>query len=238
MRLLPSDESKTNFDEGWGGWVWRKFGEDSHGFDGISFGLDFGGARVWGGGGSERRAEDGEEEGGVVFIEFLFLVSGVIWLTPACLLGDGERKRRKRKASRRQSHARARRRRREAAVHGGLRLRPHRRRQHAGRGDTLGKRLLKLVYTKRSAVVVLRKWTEEGRTVQKYQLNRIVRELRKYTDDSSTPSRYATVAPLPLSHVCEWMRTQPEMRLLPGDHAVHLDLVAKVRGPRQRREVL
>jgi pentatricopeptide repeat protein len=26
------------------------------------------------------------------------------------------------------------------------------------------------------------------------------------------------------------MRTQPEMRLLPGDHAVHLDLVAKVRG--------
>lgn len=30
--------------------------------------------------------------------------------------------------------------------------------------------------------------------------------------------------------ICEWMRTQPEMRLLPGDHAVHLDLVAKVRG--------
>jgi len=30
--------------------------------------------------------------------------------------------------------------------------------------------------------------------------------------------------------ICEWMRTQPEMRLLPGDHAVHLDLVTKVRG--------
>ena len=30
--------------------------------------------------------------------------------------------------------------------------------------------------------------------------------------------------------ICEWMRTQPEMKLLPGDHAVHLDLVAKVRG--------
>ena len=30
--------------------------------------------------------------------------------------------------------------------------------------------------------------------------------------------------------ICEWMRTQPEMRLLPGDHAVHLDLVAKVWG--------
>jgi len=50
----------------------------------------------------------------------------------------------------------------------------------AGRGDTLGKRLLKLIYPKRSAVVVLRRWAEEGRTVQKYQLNRVVRELRKY----------------------------------------------------------
>jgi hypothetical protein len=48
------------------------------------------------------------------------------------------------------------------------------------RGDTLGKRLLQLIYPKRSAVVVLRRWAEEGRTVQKYQLNRVVRELRKY----------------------------------------------------------
>lgn len=50
----------------------------------------------------------------------------------------------------------------------------------AGGGDTLGKRLLKLIYPKRSAVVVLRRWAEEGRTVHKYQLNRVVRELRKY----------------------------------------------------------
>ena len=50
----------------------------------------------------------------------------------------------------------------------------------AGGGDTLGKRLLKLIYPKRSALVVLRRWAEEGRTVQKYQLNRVVRELRKY----------------------------------------------------------
>jgi hypothetical protein len=50
----------------------------------------------------------------------------------------------------------------------------------AGSGDTLGKRLLKLIYPKRSAVVVLRRWAEEGRTVQKYELNRVVRELRKY----------------------------------------------------------
>lgn len=53
----------------------------------------------------------------------------------------------------------------------------------AGRGagrDTLGRRLLTLIYPKRSAVVVLRKWAEEGKTIQKYQLNRVVRELRKY----------------------------------------------------------
>ena len=47
-------------------------------------------------------------------------------------------------------------------------------------GDTLGRRLLSLVYAKRSAVIAIRKWKEEGRTVQKYQLNRIVRELRKH----------------------------------------------------------
>lgn len=54
--------------------------------------------------------------------------------------------------------------------------------------------------------------------MQKYQLNRVVRELRKYR-------RFKHAL-----EICEWMRTQPEMKLLPGDHAVHLDLVAKVRG--------
>lgn len=46
--------------------------------------------------------------------------------------------------------------------------------------DSLGRRLLSLIYPKRSALVVLRKWAEEGKTIQKYQLNRVVRELRKY----------------------------------------------------------
>ena len=67
----------------------------------------------------------------------------------------------------------------------------------AGGGDTLGKRLLKLIYPKRSALVVLRRWAEEGRTVQKYQLNRVVRELRKYRrfKHALEVSRYGT--PLP-----------------------------------------
>lgn len=49
-----------------------------------------------------------------------------------------------------------------------------------GGGDTLGRRLLSLIYPKRSAVVVLRRWAEEGKPIQKYQLNRVVRELRKH----------------------------------------------------------
>lgn len=48
-----------------------------------------------------------------------------------------------------------------------------------GGRDTLGRRLLSLVHTKRSAVIAIRKWQEEGHVVQKYELNRIVRELRR-----------------------------------------------------------
>ncbi|KAK3023108.1 hypothetical protein RJ639_043123 [Escallonia herrerae] len=49
----------------------------------------------------------------------------------------------------------------------------------SGGRDTLGRRLLSLVYDKRSAVIAIQKWREEGHTVRKYELNRIVRELRK-----------------------------------------------------------
>ena len=71
----------------------------------------------------------------------------------------------------------------------------------AGRGDTLGKRLLKLIYPKRSAVVVLRRWAEEGRTVQKYQLNRVVRELRKYGRFKHALEVYAACAPTATNHL-------------------------------------
>ncbi|TYG56702.1 hypothetical protein ES288_D08G084300v1 [Gossypium darwinii] len=84
--------------------------------------------------------------------------------------------------------------------------------------ETLGWRLIGLVYPKRSAVVTIRKWLEEGHTVRKYELNRIVRELRKL-------KRYKHAL-----EICEWMRLQQDIKLLPGDYAVHLDLIAKVRG--------
>ena len=50
----------------------------------------------------------------------------------------------------------------------------------AGGRDTLGRRLLSLVFPKRSAVIAINKWKEEGHpSPRKYELNRIVRELRK-----------------------------------------------------------
>ncbi|XP_050203693.1 pentatricopeptide repeat-containing protein At4g02820, mitochondrial [Mercurialis annua] len=87
-----------------------------------------------------------------------------------------------------------------------------------GGGDTLGRRLFSLVYKKRSAVIAIHQWKEEGRKVQKYQLNRIVRELRKLKRHKHA------------LEVCEWMRQEHDLKLLPGDYAVHLDLIAKVRG--------
>lgn len=89
----------------------------------------------------------------------------------------------------------------------------------SGGGDTLGRRLLSLVYPKRSAVVAINKWKEEGHEPpRKYQLNRIVRELRK-------DKRYKHAL-----EVCEWMTLQKDMKLVQGDYAVHLDLITKVRG--------
>ncbi|KAK9984174.1 hypothetical protein SO802_033699 [Lithocarpus litseifolius] len=84
--------------------------------------------------------------------------------------------------------------------------------------DTLGRRLMSLVYAKRSAVIAIRKWKEEGHTVRKYDLNRIVRQLRKLR-------RYKHAL-----EICEWMTLQQDIRLQTGDYAVHLDLIAKVRG--------
>ncbi|GAB2281184.1 hypothetical protein Dimus_015788 [Dionaea muscipula] len=84
--------------------------------------------------------------------------------------------------------------------------------------DTLGRRLLSLIYPKRSAVITMRKWKEEGHVIRKYELNRIVRELRKL-------KRYKHAL-----EVCEWMRIQEDIKLVAGDYAVHLDLIAKLRG--------
>ncbi|KAF8388045.1 hypothetical protein HHK36_026711 [Tetracentron sinense] len=120
---------------------------------------------------------------------------------------------------------------------------------NTGAGDSIGRRLLSLIYPKRSAVVTIRKWMEEGKTVRKYELNRVVRELRKLKrykhalelelaktlidKEANTKCRFRKFGDLTsasLKMICEWMTVQQEIKLLPGDYAVHLDLVAKVRG--------
>jgi pentatricopeptide repeat protein len=87
-----------------------------------------------------------------------------------------------------------------------------------GGKDTLGRRLLSLVYTKRSAAITINKWKEDGNTVRKYELNRIVRVLRKLKRHKHA------------LEICEWMNTQQDIKLQDGDYAVHLDLIAKIRG--------
>ncbi|KAJ4842628.1 hypothetical protein Tsubulata_039773 [Turnera subulata] len=105
----------------------------------------------------------------------------------------------------------------EAAVDRAVKGRAERNGTGGGR-DTVGRRLLSLVYNKRSAVIAINKWKEEGHKVQKYQLNRVVRELRKV-------KRYKHAL-----EICEWMTQQRDMKLQSGDYAVHLDLIAKLRG--------
>ncbi|KAL3644865.1 hypothetical protein CASFOL_010045 [Castilleja foliolosa] len=85
-------------------------------------------------------------------------------------------------------------------------------------GGDLRRRLFSLVYAKQSAVVTIQKWKEEGILVTKSDLSRIVRELRRL-------KRYKYAL-----EICEWMRTQDDIKLLPGDYATHLDLIAKTQG--------
>ncbi|KAI3819324.1 hypothetical protein L1987_13151 [Smallanthus sonchifolius] len=117
------------------------------------------------------------------------------------------------------------------------------RRNASGGRDTLGRRLLSLVYTKRSAVIAIRIWKEEGHIVRKYEHNRIVRELRRLKrykhalevtggggeEESKLGSTTGGLGN-GSKHVCEWMTLQQDIKLQEGDYAVHLDLIAKIRG--------
>ncbi|KAI7983381.1 Pentatricopeptide repeat-containing protein [Camellia lanceoleosa] len=76
--------------------------------------------------------------------------------------------------------------------------------------DTLGRRLLSLVYAKRSAVIAIRKWKEEGH---------VVRKLLKLMSFTACLIVYGAEIVKP-----------DDIKLQPGDYAVHLGLIAKVRG--------
>ncbi|KAH0733187.1 hypothetical protein KY290_002139 [Solanum tuberosum] len=71
----------------------------------------------------------------------------------------------------------------------------------------------------RGSVSVLNQWENEGKKVTKWELSRVIKELRKFR-------RYKLAF-----EVYEWMNNRPErFRLTTSDTAIQLDLIAKVHG--------
>lgn len=82
--------------------------------------------------------------------------------------------------------------------------------------ERLYRRISRVVDPKRSVVAELERWIMEGREVEKKDLEQIVKGLRKY----HRPKRAL--------EIFEWMGQK--FSLSSGDRAIHLDLIAKVRG--------
>ncbi|XP_027335960.1 pentatricopeptide repeat-containing protein At1g02150 [Abrus precatorius] len=69
------------------------------------------------------------------------------------------------------------------------------------------------------SATVLNQWENEGKHLTKWELSRVVKELRKY-------GRYGKAL-----QVYDWMNNRPErFRVSESDAAIQLDLIAKVRG--------
>lgn len=69
-----------------------------------------------------------------------------------------------------------------------------------------------------SVVAMLEGWLNEGRKTTQWELNRIIKDLIKYKRESHA------------LEVSEWMGSYMKYPFSPGDHAIHLELVAKVHG--------
>ncbi|KAF8413888.1 hypothetical protein HHK36_001882 [Tetracentron sinense] len=87
--------------------------------------------------------------------------------------------------------------------------------------DTLFKRISPAGDPRVSIVPVLDKWIEEGRTVNREDLQTMIKQMRAY-------GRFTHA--LEISH---WMSDRRYFNLSPGDIAVRLDLISKVHGVEQ-----
>lgn len=85
-------------------------------------------------------------------------------------------------------------------------------------GDSLYKRISELGDPNLSVFTVLQHWINEGRGTKKSELQRIVKQLRKYR-------RYKHAL-----EVSEWIASRRNYQLAPSDCAIRLDLIAKVHG--------
>ncbi|KAH9316106.1 hypothetical protein KI387_024733 [Taxus chinensis] len=80
----------------------------------------------------------------------------------------------------------------------------------------LEEEVLQHKYKKGEAIETLQTWAKEGKELNKAQLLRIIRKLRKFGKFK------------PALQVSEWMQKCRESELASADHAVHIDLIAKV----------
>ncbi|KAH7533328.1 pentatricopeptide repeat-containing protein At2g20710, mitochondrial [Ziziphus jujuba] len=87
--------------------------------------------------------------------------------------------------------------------------------------DSLYDRISRIGNPRVSIVPVLNQWVEQGRDVKQAQLQKIIRQLRKY--------RRFTHA----LQISEWISIERNHGLSSGDTAVHLDLISKVHGLEQ-----
>ncbi|KAL5793791.1 hypothetical protein ACOSP7_002385 [Xanthoceras sorbifolium] len=87
--------------------------------------------------------------------------------------------------------------------------------------DTIFRRISRAGHPATSMVAILDQWLEEGRDLKQSDSTRLVKQLRKYRRCGHA------------LQVSEWMSDQRNHSLSPGDIAIRLDLISKVRGLEQ-----
>ncbi|KAA8524404.1 hypothetical protein F0562_010805 [Nyssa sinensis] len=92
--------------------------------------------------------------------------------------------------------------------------------------------------TRVSIVQILDQWVREGRCIKRGELRKIIAQLRNYERykdalECNWSVRSGGELDKPQPKISEWMSDKPYLDLLPGDVAVQLDLISKVRGLEQ-----
>ncbi|KAL3537088.1 hypothetical protein ACH5RR_000454 [Cinchona calisaya] len=88
-----------------------------------------------------------------------------------------------------------------------------------GKWNVVYKRIIFMEDPKKGAASVLNQWENEGKKLTKWELSRVIKELRKF-------KRFK-----PALEVYEWMNNRAErFRINTSDTAIQLDLIAKVHG--------
>ncbi|XP_050207332.1 pentatricopeptide repeat-containing protein At2g20710, mitochondrial-like [Mercurialis annua] len=90
--------------------------------------------------------------------------------------------------------------------------------------DTLYSRISRTGQPSISVIPVIEKWLEEGKAIKQTELQKFIKQLRKYR-------RYGHAL-----QISEWMTDQGSYQLSPGDVAIRIDLISKVHGVEKAEE--